>query len=86
MTNLDRAMTEKLRTGPIIRAFWHKSRKAFLPRTTAELAAKLECDQGKLSEALTSLQRHGLLVTTRAKGIWSWDVTPKGAEMLAVQQ
>lgn len=65
----------------VLRAFWHKSRKMFLPWTAPEIARRLKADPDAVTLALWSLARVGSAATRRPAGNGepsTWHLTPAG--------
>lgn len=52
----------------IIRAFWHRTRRVFVPLTTPELARKIKADPDKVALELWALSRVGSTSAIKAKG------------------
>lgn len=64
----------------ILKAFWHRGRKAFVPWTTQELATRAKLPHDKISVAMGSLVLSGLAVSqkTHMAGFQTWHLTEAG--------
>lgn len=65
----------------VLKAFWHRSRRMFVPLTADELARKIKASPDKVSLALWSLGRVGSAAALKAKGnseASTWHLTNAG--------
>lgn len=68
-------------TPTVLKAFWHRSRKLFVPWTAQELARKLRADPDKVTLALFTLARVGSAANRRPAGNGepsTWHLTNAG--------
>lgn len=74
----------------ILGIFWHRTRKAYLPRTLGEIAQARSMKPTQAGMALADLRRAGLVECRPSKGDkqYDWWITESGAkiaEAMAVQ-
>jgi hypothetical protein len=64
----------------LMKAFYHKGRKAFVPWTSEELARRCSASPNSIQAMLFTLGRSGLATAlpTHAKGLYSWALTETG--------
>lgn len=70
----------------VLRAFWHRTRKVFVPLTTDEVVRRTEATPHEAARALWSLTQQGLLQSRNdegKRGTTTWNLTDYGKALTA---
>lgn len=65
----------------ILGAFWHKSRRAFIPCTASDVAARSGLTMGRVTNELVDMNRKSLVEAESVNSFHVYDLTPMGRDV-----
>jgi len=67
-------------------AFWHKTRKTFIPCTAQDVSRRSCASAARCNNILQTMVRDGLLTTMNNSNFHTYDLTQKGRAMIEARK